>query len=222
MILRPQPEAPALRPHHLPDDDEVASPAQLDIAAAPGRVGAVPLTTRLVLLAAAVLLLALVPRLLSLDLFPTSDEDSWMRRTGGFTFGLMNGQLGRTYQNGHPGVTTMWLGMLSQGPDGAVRFADRVHGLRFVGQVPGYLEGLDHRFHAQGLRVVCVKPGFVRTSMTEGLPSPPFAGEPEGVARIVARAIERGTPVVYAPTIWGLVMAVIRVLPRFVMRRVGF
>ena len=85
-----------------------------------------------------------------------------------------------------------------------------------------YLEGLDHRFHAQGLRVVCVKPGFVRTSMTEGLPAPPFAGEPEGVARAVLRAIDRGTPVVYAPAIWRLVMAVIRMLPRFVMRKVGF
>src|SRR5262245_46383394 len=80
--------------------------------------------------------------LLARDLFPTSDEDSWMRRTGGFTFGLVNGQLGRTYQNGHPGVTTMWIGLLSQGPDGALRFADRVHGLRFVGQVPGYMDGL--------------------------------------------------------------------------------
>jgi short-subunit dehydrogenase len=72
------------------------------------------------------------------------------------------------------------------------------------------------------LRVVCVKPGFVRTSMTEGLPAPPFAGEPEGVARVVLRAIDRGRPVVYAPPIWSLVMAVIRALPRFVMRRVGF
>ena len=54
-------------------------------------------------------LLALFPRMLNLGLFPTSDEDSWMRRTGGFTFGLVNGQLGRTYQNGHPGVTTMWI-----------------------------------------------------------------------------------------------------------------
>jgi NAD(P)-dependent dehydrogenase (short-subunit alcohol dehydrogenase family) len=85
-----------------------------------------------------------------------------------------------------------------------------------------YLEGLDHRFHAQGLRVVCVKPGFVRTSMTEGLQAPPFAGEPADVARTVLRAIDRGTPVVYAPRVWGLVMAVIRRLPRFVMRRVGF
>jgi short-subunit dehydrogenase len=85
-----------------------------------------------------------------------------------------------------------------------------------------YLEGLDHRFRAAGLRTVCVKPGFVRTSMTDGLPAPPFAGEPEAVAERVLRAIDAGTPVVYAPAAWRAIMLVIRLLPRFVMRRVGF
>jgi short-subunit dehydrogenase len=85
-----------------------------------------------------------------------------------------------------------------------------------------YLEGLDHRFRSRGLRTVCVKPGFVRTSMTEGLPVPPFACDPEAVAGPVLRAIDRGTPVVYVPTIWALVMLVIRQMPRFVMRRIDF
>jgi decaprenylphospho-beta-D-erythro-pentofuranosid-2-ulose 2-reductase len=85
-----------------------------------------------------------------------------------------------------------------------------------------YLEGLDHKFRANGLRTVCVKPGFVKTSMTDGLTPPPFAGEPDDVAATVLRAIDRGTPVVYAPAVWGLVMLVIRNLPRFVMRKIGF
>ncbi len=85
-----------------------------------------------------------------------------------------------------------------------------------------YLEGLDHKFRARGLRTICVKPGFVRTGMTEGLRPPPFAGEPEAVAAQVCRAIDRGTPVVYVPGIWALIMLVIRWLPRFVMRRIGF
>jgi short-subunit dehydrogenase len=85
-----------------------------------------------------------------------------------------------------------------------------------------YLEGLDHKFRAAGLRTVCVKPGFVKTSMTEGLAPPPFAGDPDAVAATVLRAIDRGTPVVYAPAIWRLVMFVIRALPRFVMRRLSF
>ena len=85
-----------------------------------------------------------------------------------------------------------------------------------------YLEGLDHKHHADGLHVVTVKPGFVKTSMTAGLDPPPFAGEPEQVARQALRAIDRRTPVVYTPSPWRLIMAIIRVLPRAVMRRVGF
>lgn len=85
-----------------------------------------------------------------------------------------------------------------------------------------YLEGLDHKFRGQGLQVVCVKPGFVKTGMTAGMPAPPFAGEPEAVARRVLEALDRGRPVVYAPAPWRWVMLVIRQLPRFVMRRVGF
>ena len=85
-----------------------------------------------------------------------------------------------------------------------------------------YLEGLDYKYRAQGLRVVCVKPGFVKTSMTTGLKPPPFAGEADGVAADVVRAIDRGQAVVYTPRIWQLVMMVIRALPRFVMRRVEF
>lgn len=90
------------------------------------------------------------------------------------------------------------------------------------GGLTRYLEGLDHRFHARGLRVITVKPGFVRTSMTEGLPEPPFAADPEPVARLVVRALDRGTPVVYVTPIWRWVMLVVRHLPRAVLRRVGF
>lgn len=85
-----------------------------------------------------------------------------------------------------------------------------------------YLEGLDHRYRAQGLRVLTVKPGFVRTGMTAGLAAPPFAGEPEEVAERVLTALDRGDAVVYAPAPWRAVMAVIRHLPRAIMRRVEF
>jgi short-subunit dehydrogenase len=85
-----------------------------------------------------------------------------------------------------------------------------------------YLDGLDFKFRAAGLRTIAVKPGFVRTGMTEGLKSPPFAGTAEGVAARVLTALDRGKPVVYAPGIWALIMFVIRMLPRAVMRRIGF
>jgi hypothetical protein len=64
-----------------------------------------------------------------------------------------------------------------------------------------------------------VRPGFVRTEMTAGLPEPPFAAEPDAVAAAALRAMDAGTPVAYAPGIWRWVMWVIRALPRFVLRR---
>jgi len=85
-----------------------------------------------------------------------------------------------------------------------------------------YLEGLDHRFRSQGLITVCVKPGFVRTGMTEGLKAPPFAGDPDQVAASVVRAIDQGLPVIYVPGVWKAVMTAIKAMPRFVMRRVKF
>ena len=85
-----------------------------------------------------------------------------------------------------------------------------------------FLEGLGLAYADRGVRVVCVRPGFVKTAMTAGLPVPPFAGEPEAVARVVLRALDRGTPVVYAPPIWRWVMLAIRLLPRAVMRRARF
>ena len=85
-----------------------------------------------------------------------------------------------------------------------------------------YLEALDHRYRRDGLRTICVKPGFVKTSMTDGLDPPPFAGTPEQVASDVIVALDRGTPTIYTPRPWAAVMLVVRWLPRFVMRRVSF
>lgn len=86
----------------------------------------------------------------------------------------------------------------------------------------GYLEGLDARHYADGLRVLVVKPGFVRTTMTAGLPEPPFAGAAEAVAADVVRALDKGRAEIYTPWIWRWVMVAIRALPRGVMRKVKF
>jgi hypothetical protein len=87
--------------------------------------------------------LALAPRWFSREAYVTADEDNWMRRAGGFAWGVANGRLGRTYQNGHPGVLTMELAILGQGPGGAERFADPVTGNpRVVSALPGFFDGL--------------------------------------------------------------------------------
>jgi len=85
-----------------------------------------------------------------------------------------------------------------------------------------YLAGLDAKFRDQGLRTVLVKPGFIRTGMTAGLPEPPFATDPDAVAPAILKAIDRGTPEVYVPAVWRLVMFAVRQLPRTVMRKIKF
>jgi short-subunit dehydrogenase len=85
-----------------------------------------------------------------------------------------------------------------------------------------FLDGLELAYRDRGVRVLCVRPGFVKTGMTAGLPAPPFAGEPEAAARRVLRAIDRRRRVVYAPGIWRWIMLVIRALPRAALRRVRF
>ncbi len=85
-----------------------------------------------------------------------------------------------------------------------------------------YLTGLDHKYYDAGLRVVCVRPGFVKTAMTQGLKPPPFAGEPTDVAADVRAALLSPRPVVYTPLVWELVMTAISLLPRAVMRKLNF
>ncbi|MCC6455245.1 MAG: glycosyltransferase family 39 protein [Caldilineaceae bacterium] len=57
-------------------------------------------------------LLLWLPRGLALDHFVAVDERSWLTRSGNFYLALATGDLASTYQSYHPGVTTMWLGML--------------------------------------------------------------------------------------------------------------
>ncbi|MCC7185353.1 MAG: SDR family NAD(P)-dependent oxidoreductase [Acidobacteria bacterium] len=114
-----------------------------------------------------------------------------------------------------------WLTVLSSVAGDRGRKPVAIYGSSKAG-LSTYLEALDHKFREKNLWVLCVKPGFVKTGMTAGLKPPPFAGEPDQVARDILRAMDRKKPLLYTPGIWALVMLLIRNLPRFVMRKIGF
>ncbi|HEX9935465.1 MAG TPA: SDR family oxidoreductase [Longimicrobium sp.] len=82
-----------------------------------------------------------------------------------------------------------------------------------------YLQGLRNRLFHAGVRVVTVKPGFVDTRMTFGLPGTFLVAAPERVARGIVRAIEGGPDVVYLPGFWGPVMRGIRAVPERLFKR---
>lgn len=82
-----------------------------------------------------------------------------------------------------------------------------------------YLAGLRNRLHPSGVTVLTIKPGFVDTPMTAHLPKGPLFASPEKVARDISRAIDRGRDVLYTPAIWFWIMAVVRLIPETVFKR---
>jgi len=82
-----------------------------------------------------------------------------------------------------------------------------------------FAQGLGDRLQGTGVRVVVVRPGFVRTRMTAGLPEAPLACEPGDVGRAVARALRTGQETVWVPSTLRVVMSGLRHLPRPVFRR---
>ncbi len=86
-----------------------------------------------------------------------------------------------------------------------------------------YLESLRYRLARRGVRVVTIKPGFVATAMIgEKKPPRPLVISPEQAARRIAEVCERGPEIVYVPGRWAVIMAIVRMLPASVMKRLSF
>ena len=83
-----------------------------------------------------------------------------------------------------------------------------------------YLAGLRNRLFPYGCHVVTVKPGFVDTKMTAGLPLPkPLTAKPEQVAKATVKAIGSKKNKIHVLPLWGPIMFVIASVPEFVFKR---
>jgi decaprenylphospho-beta-D-erythro-pentofuranosid-2-ulose 2-reductase len=82
-----------------------------------------------------------------------------------------------------------------------------------------FAQGLGDSLQGTGVRVMVVRPGFVRTRMTTGLAEAPFTCDPDDVGRAVARALRSGAETVWVPAALRGVMSGVRHLPRPVFRR---
>ena len=82
-----------------------------------------------------------------------------------------------------------------------------------------FYTGLTEALRPHGVAVTIVRPGFVRTRMTEGMKAAPLSTTPEAVAAVVVDAVRNRRELVWAPALMRLVMSVLRHLPRAVFRR---
>lgn len=85
-----------------------------------------------------------------------------------------------------------------------------------------YLSGLRNRLHESGVKVLTVKPGFVRTKMTVDLDLPPkLTAQPEYVANDIYTAQQKGKDILYTKSIWRFVMLIIKHIPEFIFKKMS-
>jgi decaprenylphospho-beta-D-erythro-pentofuranosid-2-ulose 2-reductase len=101
-----------------------------------------------------------------------------------------------------------------------VRAANAVYGASKAA-LDGLAQGIGDALHGDKVRVVVVRPGFVRTRMTRGLTPPPGASTPEAVAKAVTAGLASGAQTIWVPGALRWVMLVMRLLPSSVMRRIN-
>ena len=84
------------------------------------------------------------------------------------------------------------------------------------------MSGLRQKYAGTDLHVMTVKPGFVRTAMTEGMDLPgPLTSDAEPFAERVVTAMEKGRQV-YSDLRWRALMAVITHLPERIFMKTKF
>lgn len=86
--------------------------------------------------------------------------------------------------------------------------------------VSAYAAGLRGRFADRNVHILTVKPGPVRTPMTEGRALPLMAGL-EPVVTSIVRAIERKAVVIYTPWFWRPIATALRLLPERVVMKLS-
>jgi decaprenylphospho-beta-D-erythro-pentofuranosid-2-ulose 2-reductase len=98
------------------------------------------------------------------------------------------------------------------------RAANFVYGSTKAG-LDAFFSGLADSLVGTGVSVLVVRPGFVRTKMTEGTPAAPLATTPEAVAAAIVTGIRRGRHTVWVPGAMRWVMSGLRHTPRAIFRR---
>jgi short-subunit dehydrogenase len=82
-----------------------------------------------------------------------------------------------------------------------------------------YLQGLRNRLFASGVRVITIKPGFVDTAMTYGLPGMFLVASPQDIGERIVATLVKSADVVYLPWFWRYIMLIIKHIPEPIFKR---
>jgi decaprenylphospho-beta-D-erythro-pentofuranosid-2-ulose 2-reductase len=98
------------------------------------------------------------------------------------------------------------------------RASNFVYGSTKAG-LDAFTTGLGHALHGSGARVMTVRPGMVRTSMTEGMGDAPFTVDAADVAAATVSGLRKKKAIVWAPAKLRGVFGLLRFAPDFVWRK---
>ena len=84
-----------------------------------------------------------------------------------------------------------------------------------------FLAGLRNRVDREGVKVLTIKPGPVRTAMTASMQGSEKFAPVESVAKEIVKAIGAGADVLYTPVKWMPIMFVIRHIPERIFKKLN-
>ncbi len=84
-----------------------------------------------------------------------------------------------------------------------------------------FLDGLRNRVDREGVTVLTIKPGPVKTSMTSGMKGSEKFADVDTVAQSIVKAIDKRSDVLYVPFQWQPIMFVIRHIPERVFKKLN-
>jgi decaprenylphospho-beta-D-erythro-pentofuranosid-2-ulose 2-reductase len=126
------------------------------------------------------------------------------------------GWLANYFESEHRGV----IAVISSVAGDRGRKSNYVYGAS-KGGLNVFLDGVRNRIDRAGVHVLTIKPGFVATPMTAHLSRNALFAEPSQVAKHILRAIEKRRDVAYVPPFWGLIMLVVRNIPRRIFKKMN-
>jgi decaprenylphospho-beta-D-erythro-pentofuranosid-2-ulose 2-reductase len=100
------------------------------------------------------------------------------------------------------------------------RLKNYVYGSAKAG-LHAYLQGLRARLFRAGAHVVTVKPGFVDTAMTWGLPGLFLVASPKALGAACLQAAVRKRDIVYVPFFWWGIMTIIKNIPERIFKKLN-
>jgi short-subunit dehydrogenase len=84
-----------------------------------------------------------------------------------------------------------------------------------------FLGGLRNRVDREGVTVLAIKPGPVKTAMTSGMKGSEKFADVNAVAKSIVKAIDRRQDVLYVPFQWQPIMFVIRNIPERIFKKLN-